>query len=106
VVEGLRSSNDPRYLEFASPDDPALFATGRRLVADGFGWNTGVWVTDDRGRVSMIRHPDSRQWYIPAGGHEPDLENTVEADWMASSPSAVIDLLSRKVEEYDWPGDR
>lgn len=78
VVDGLRSSYDPCYLEFASVDDPALFATGRRLVADGFGWGTGAWVTDDRGRVLMIRHPGDRQWGIPAGAHEPDLENTVE----------------------------
>ena len=53
-------------------NDPDFFEQGKEMVKEGWIGDAGAWVTDDDGRVLMIRHkgvPD--EWGVPGGGHEP-----------------------------------
>mgnify|MGYP006277361421 CR=1 FL=1 len=53
-------------------NDPTLFAHGRAFFEAGGRGGAGARVTDDEGRVLLIRHPrDAEQWVLPGGGHEP-----------------------------------
>lgn len=52
-------------------NDPDFFEQGKEMAKEGWIGDAGAWVTDDEGRVLMIRHegaPD--EWGIPGGGHE------------------------------------
>ena len=58
--------------ESAVWNDPEFFEEGRERTLDGWIGDAAALVTDDEGRVLMIRHegvPD--RWGIPGGGHEP-----------------------------------
>ncbi|AHG03286.1 ADP-ribose pyrophosphatase [Halobacterium sp. DL1] len=53
-------------------NDPGLFEHGTAFFEAGGRGGAGARVTDDEGRVLLIRHPrDPGQWVLPAGGHEP-----------------------------------
>ena len=53
-------------------NDPEFFEHGRELAERGWVGDAGAWVTDDRGRVLLIRHVDAPdRWGTPGGGHEP-----------------------------------
>lgn len=53
-------------------NDAERFAHGRELFDAGGRGGAGARVTDDEGRVLLIRHPrDPEQWVLPGGGHEP-----------------------------------
>lgn len=54
-------------------NDPDYFEDGRRKAEDGWLGSAGVWLTDAKDRVAMIRHPHAPdEWGVPGGGHEPD----------------------------------
>ena len=64
-------------------NEPDFFEQGRRLAEKGWVGDAGAWVTDERGRVLLIRHasaPD--RWGTPGGGHEPGetLEETARRE--------------------------
>ncbi|MFC6974057.1 NUDIX hydrolase [Halomicroarcula sp. GCM10025709] len=61
-------------------NEPELFEQGRQLAREGWLGDAGVWVTDDEGRVLLIRHegaPDT--WGTPGGGHDPATDDGLDA---------------------------
>ncbi|MBX0323904.1 NUDIX domain-containing protein [Halomicroarcula sp. F13] len=53
-------------------NDPAFFERGEKLAEEGWLGDAGAWVTDDAGRVLLIRHRGAPEtWGTPGGGHEP-----------------------------------
>lgn len=53
-------------------NDPDFFAHGREFFEAGGRGGAGARVTDDAGRVLLIRHHrDPERWVLPGGGHEP-----------------------------------
>lgn len=78
-IDRLRERHDDvEYREFAVENDRERFEEGYDLVADGFLGGAGAWVTDERGRVLVIRHPGHEEWGIPAGGNEPGDDDVAE----------------------------
>jgi ADP-ribose pyrophosphatase YjhB (NUDIX family) len=60
-------------------NEPELFEAGRDLAQEGWLGDAGTWVTDDSGRVLLIRHegePDT--WGTPGGGHEPATDDGLD----------------------------
>lgn len=79
---------------------PTEFEAGRDRIEAGLDWAVGALVTDDDGRVLMVRHDD--QWMLP-GGEVEDGESHGEAlrrelreetglDIVAGDPLAVLDI--------------
>ena len=53
-------------------NDPGFFEEGRERVHDGWIGDAATLVSDDGGRILLIRHEESPdEWGIPGGGHEP-----------------------------------
>ncbi|SEK98633.1 NUDIX hydrolase [Haloferax larsenii] len=64
-------------------NEPDFFKKGVRLAEEGWIGDAGAWVTDDEGRVLLIRHSNSPdEWGTPGGGHEPgeSLEETARRE--------------------------
>lgn len=72
-LDRLRDAHGPFPFHTETVEnDPALFAHGREFFEAGGRGGAGARVTDDEGRVLLIRHPrDPDQWVLPGGGHEP-----------------------------------
>jgi ADP-ribose pyrophosphatase YjhB (NUDIX family) len=56
---------------------PADYDAFRERVDAGGGWGAGVWLTDDDGRVLLVRNEGEDGWGDPGGKVEPD--ESVEA---------------------------
>ncbi len=53
-------------------NEPEFFEEGREMAAAGWRGDAGAWVSDEAGRVLLIRHEDAEgAWGVPGGGHEP-----------------------------------
>lgn len=72
-LDRLRDAHGPFPFHTETVEnDPALFAHGQEFFEAGGRGGAGARVTDDEGRVLLIRHPrDPDQWVLPGGGHEP-----------------------------------
>jgi ADP-ribose pyrophosphatase YjhB (NUDIX family) len=53
-------------------NDRPFFESGREMAASGWRGDAGAWVSDDAGRVLLIRHEDADgAWGVPGGSHKP-----------------------------------
>lgn len=82
------SQLEEKYGEFSVQqetvtNEPDFFEKGRQLAEEGWIGDAGAWVTDDRGRVLLIKHSDApERWGTPGGGHKPGetLEETAQRE--------------------------
>lgn len=78
-----RAYGDCPVIRATYPNDPVLFDHGVEFFEAGGLGGAGARVTDDDGRVLLIRHPrDPERWVLPGGGHEPGetFETTAERE--------------------------
>ncbi len=67
--ESLAAREDVWARETTHAVDADRFARARERIEDGLAWAVGAIVTDDEGRVLLIREDD--QWLAPGGKVEP-----------------------------------
>lgn len=73
-IDALREAfGDFPVHETTRVNDPGFFEEGRGYFEAGGRGGAGARVTDEEGRVLLIRHPERPDtWVLPGGAHEPD----------------------------------
>lgn len=66
------SQLEEKYGEFSVQqetvtNEPDFFEKGRQLAEEGWIGDAGAWVTDDRGRVLLIKHSDAPERWGDTG---------------------------------------
>lgn len=108
TVEGLLERHaGVRHRERTRPLDREVFDRLQRRVRSGLEWGVGAVVTDDDGRVLLIRERD--RWSVPGGGVEPgeSLQEALRRELREETGVRVsVDELCAVTEQTAVHGDR